>query len=92
MQIYGALQLGRVDNTSMSTITCMIYYTPDFKNIVTDPTLYIEYLIRGANGIFENSQVPLRLKEFCIQEVDIIELSLSALRLGAGDIRLHDHP
>ena len=75
------MQRGRDDNTSMAVVSAMVYFTPAFKNIVTDPILYIEYLINGANEVFENSKVPVRLQEFCIEELDVKENSSSGRRL-----------
>ena len=57
----------------MSEVSVMVYYTIPFKNIVTDPVLYIERLIEGANEVFRNNELPIRLIQFCIQELDVEE-------------------
>ena len=72
-QIQSALERGRDDNTSVSDVSIMVYYTIPFKNIVTDPVLYIEHLIEGINVVMENTQVPLKFRSFCIQELNARE-------------------
>ena len=59
----------------------MVYYTPAFKDVLTDPILYVEYLIEGANEVFKNSRVPLKLKGICVEELDVTESANSQIRL-----------
>ena len=81
LQIQSAMKRGLEDNSSMSDISVMVYYTIPFKNIVTDPILYIEHLIDGANQIFRNNDLPLRLSQFCIEELDVEEGPTAESRL-----------
>ena len=57
----------------MVNVSIMIYFTREFKNVVTDPTTYIEKLVQDSNVVFENSQVPVRLQVHCIQELNVGE-------------------
>ena len=65
----------------MSDISVMAYYTIPFKNTVTDPVLYIERLLEGANQVFQNSELPIKLTQLCIEELDVQESSNSNERL-----------
>ena len=72
-KIQDALEMGSNDNTSMVHVSTMIYFTREFKDAVTDPIIYVEKLVEESNKVFENSEVPLRLQVYCIQELDIGE-------------------
>ena len=54
----------------------MIYYTPDFENIVTDPIFYIEKLVEESNDVFEDSEIALKLRLHCVEELEVKETSL----------------
>jgi hypothetical protein len=68
-----AFELGRADTTTMVTISVMIYYTPAFKASVSDYTTNIKNLVGAANDAYANSGIPLRIKDHCIQELNIRE-------------------
>ena len=57
----------------MVHVDAMIYYTQDFKSIVTDPIVYIEELIKESNHVFENSEVAMKLRLHCVEEVEMRE-------------------
>ena len=59
----------------MVNVSIMIYFTREFKKVVTDPTTYIEKLVQDSNEVFENSEVPVRLQVHCIQELNVGENS-----------------
>ena len=59
----------------------MVYYTIPFRKSVTEPVLYVKHLIEGANQVFQNSKVPIRLTLFCATEMDVEESESSDSRL-----------
>ena len=65
--------MGREDNSTVVDVSIMMYFTGEFKNVVTDPTTYIEKLVQDSNVVFENSEVPVRLQVHCIQELNVGE-------------------
>lgn len=73
MKMREALERGRQDGISMVHVSAMMYYTPAFKHSVNNPVHHIKRVIRGANGIFANSEVPLRIVEFGIEELNMRE-------------------
>ena len=80
-----ALALGRADTKNTATVSTMLYYTPAFRSRVTDPEGQMKNLMDAANAAFARTQIPLRLSEFCIQELGIGESSTSSQRMQ--DIR-----
>ena len=73
MKMGEALERGRQDGASMVHVSAMMYYTPAFRRSVKHPAHHIKRRIRGANGIFANSEVPLRIVVFGIEELGILE-------------------
>ena len=47
----------------------MVYYTPAFKAFVTDPIKRIKMQISYANQVFAESEIPVKLFIFCIEEL-----------------------
>ena len=56
-------------------MSIFVYYTPQFENKVSDPKGHIRNLISVTNTAFSNTKVPLKLSEFCIEELDVEESS-----------------
>jgi hypothetical protein len=57
----------------MVTISVMLYYTPAFRNFVYDPITNIKNLVAAVNNGYANSGIPLRIKDHCIQELNMEE-------------------
>ena len=68
-----ALERGRLDGGSMAVVSAMMYYTTAFGQRVIRPSHHIEMVIEGANGVFANSEVPLRIVVLGIQELKLRE-------------------
>ena len=73
MRMGEALERGRRDAFSMVEVSAMMYYTPAFVRRVKHPEHHVKRVIRGANGIFANSEVPLRIVVFGIEEINLGE-------------------
>ena len=81
MKMGEALERGRQDGASMVHVSAMMYYTPAFRRSVKHPVHHIRRVIQGANGIFANSEVPLRIVVFRIEELSMLESSDGLKRL-----------
>ena len=57
------------DTTSVVEVSVMAYYTPAFKNNVSDPICHVKRQIAFANVIFAENEIPVRLRAFCIEEL-----------------------
>ena len=75
------LNLGRQDSRSQATVKIFVYYTPQYRSKVSDPKGSIRNLIDVTNSAFANTQIPLRLSEFCIEELNTGESSNTEQRL-----------
>ena len=80
-QTRDALALGLEDRQSQATVKVFVYYTPQFRNRVSDPRGHIRNLIDVTNSAFANTRLPLRLSEFCIEELNTGESSSTGGRL-----------
>ena len=76
-----ALNLGLLDRQSQATVKIYVYYTPQYRSRVSDPRGSIRNLIDVTNSAFANTQIPLRLSEFCIEELNTGESSSTGQRL-----------
>ena len=47
----------------------MWYYTSQFKSVTSHPALYISGLINNANAAYANSNINLRLKTKCVEQL-----------------------
>ena len=74
-----------MDTRNTATASTRVYYTPDFKRRVSDPKGHIRNLMDVTNNAFAQTQIPLRLSELCIEELNIGESSSSSQRMR--DIR-----
>ena len=70
-----ALALGLHDRQSTASVSIYVYYTPQFRNRVSDPRGHIRNLIDVTNTAFSNTGIALRLTEFCIEELNTGESS-----------------
>ena len=73
--------MGRAETRNTATVSIYVYYTPQFRSRVSDPTGHIRNLIATTNTAFANTQIPLRLSEFCIGELNSGESSNTDQRL-----------
>ena len=73
--------MGRADTRNTATVSIYVYYTPQFRSRVSDPKGHIRNLIATTNTAFANTQIPLRLSEFCIGELNSGESSNTEQRL-----------
>ena len=69
-QEHEALKRGKADVTTTADVSIMAYYTPDFRNDFLDPVCEIKRLIGIANDVMRNSNIPVHLHLFCIQELN----------------------
>ena len=56
---------GHADDTTIVTYSAMIYYTPEFDNLV-DVESYIGVMLSETNAGYINSEIPLRIELFCM--------------------------
>jgi hypothetical protein len=82
LQSRRAFELGRSDTTTMVTISVMLYYTPAFRSSVSDPITNIKNLVDAVNNGYANTGIPLRIKDHCIQELNMEEDANANKRLG----------
>ena len=47
----------------------MWYYTSQFNDVTSDPALYVSGLINNANAAYANSNINLRLKTKCVEQL-----------------------
>ena len=66
---------GRSDSTTTVTLTVSFYYTDDFAAVTSDPEAEINQYVANANAGYANSELPIRLKAFCITELPFEERS-----------------
>ena len=55
--------------SGITEVTVMWYYSRQFDDITSNPSLYIESLINLANTAYQNSNMDLRLKTLCIERL-----------------------
>ena len=73
--------MGAKDGQSQATVKIYVYYTPQYSSRVSDPRASIRNLIDVTNSAFANTQIPLRLSEFCIEELNTGESWSTGRRL-----------
>ena len=59
------------DTTTVVTFSVQIYFTSKFYQSTKDVPGFIDNMITATNSAYESSQVPMRIKVHCIQEVGI---------------------
>ena len=59
------------DDGSIVTYSVMIYYTPEFAAVTSDIEGWVDLVLDEANQGYENSQIPVRVEKFCIEEASI---------------------
>lgn len=80
-----ALKKGEEDTTTIVDVSVMVYYTPAFMMYAEDtgPERLIKTQIEKANTILQESDIPVKLKLFCIEELDgFVEAEDGSKRLG----------
>ena len=66
---------GERDTTTVVTYSVMFYYTPEFAAITSDISGYIDQVIAETNQGYANSQMPVRVKKFCIEAASINDIA-----------------
>ncbi len=49
-------------------LSVMFYYSPTFAKVTFDPKGYVEGLVNSANLAYNNSDIPLEMRAFCVEE------------------------
>ena len=57
------------DNTTIVTYTVMFYYTAELAEDTPDLEGFFDQLIADTNAGYENSEIPLRIKKHCSEQV-----------------------
>ena len=60
-----------LDSEEVVIFTVQIYYTKEFRQQTPDLEGFVEAMLDETNEAYEQSQVPLRIKLHCMNEVDI---------------------
>ena len=71
------------DNTTVVTYTVMFYYTKDFAAVTADIPGFIDQLIAETNQGYINSNIPLRIATFCIEQATVNDVADSGELLTA---------
>ena len=71
MQIQSLLFQGENDQDTKVTISVIVYYTAEFRQVTPDVRGHIEEFIAIANFALTNSRIPIWLGLHCILEMDI---------------------
>ena len=64
-----------VDNTTVVTFSLMFYYTPEFEAITADIEGFVDQIIDITNEGFINSEIPVRVRTFCIEKANLSDSS-----------------
>ena len=64
-----------VDNTTVVTFSLMFYYTPEFEAITADIEGFVDQIIDITNEGFINSEIPVRVRAFCIEKANLSDSS-----------------
>ena len=59
------------DTTTIKTYSIMVYYTPEFAAVTADIEGWVDLVLEEANQGYENSNIPVRVEKFCIEEATI---------------------
>ncbi len=57
------------DNTTIVTYTVMFYYTAELAEDTPDLEGFFDQLVADTNAGYENSEIPLRIKKHCSEQV-----------------------
>ena len=55
--------------STTTELSVMWYYTSQFNDVTSDPALYVSGLINNANAAYANSNINLRLKTKCVEQL-----------------------
>ena len=69
-----------VDNTTVVTYSVMFYYTPEFAASTSDIPGFIDQVIAESNQGYINSNIPVRISRFCIEQATLNDIA------DAGDM------
>ena len=61
------------DNTTIVTFSLMFYYTPEFEAVTADIEGFVDQIIDITNEGFINSEIPVRVKAFCIEKASLTD-------------------
>ena len=65
---------GHSDQTTIVTYSVMVYFTPEFEEIVPDVEGYIAVVMAETNEGYINSEIPIRIELFCTEKMEIPEV------------------
>ena len=51
----------------------MMYFTPEFEEVVPDVEAYIAVVLSETNQGYINSKIPIRMEIFCIEKLELPE-------------------
>ena len=74
------------DTTTVVTFSLMFYYTPEFEEVTADIEGFVDQIIDITNEGFINSEIPVRVKAFCIEKASLTDStgSIQAFRRMKG--------
>ena len=64
-----ALRKGGEDQTTTAEIYVMLYFTPAFRSVVSDPVYHIRRQVAFANRVLSENEIPVELRIYCIEEL-----------------------
>ena len=70
------------DNTTIVTYSVMFYYTREFAEITDDIEGFVDEAVAITNQGYINSQIPVRIEKFCIEEAPVREPVTSVSMFG----------
>ena len=66
---YLARYRGYRDHKTVAEVSVMVYFTPDFRTSFSHPICNIIRQITHANHVLSESEIPVRLYIYCIEEL-----------------------
>ena len=67
------LEKGQTDQTTVTPVSVMVYYTPDFKKYAMYPTYFIKKQIQFANRVMYENEIPVKFNICDIEELEGFE-------------------
>ena len=67
----------------------MLYFTPAFEDIIPDVEAFVAVVLAETNEGYINSEIPIRVKPFCLEKLEMEEIKdarsmLPAFRSAKG--------
>ena len=80
------------EGSSTTTVTIMMYYTPEFEQKYSDPQATVNSHVAALNDAFVKSDINVRMKVHCTEKIDVMDsrtddatARLNAFNAAKGD-------